>query len=151
MLYYSMIQEFQIKYLNATEPFSLTELYEFQATIGTRAPAGPALFDLKNIAVESLQMPDIRRLLIQKGSIGPTVTNISCVYVVNGTAAAAVIKAGLDFAAQTWSQHSLETLITEDFTEAASWLATILNKNKFDVYRAIDKEMAPLNVSRIDK
>ena len=152
MLHHTYLEKIGLNQLIAWEPFSLSELHHFLATPSRYEDAalksGPVLFDLRKVNVENIKMPDIRRQLIKKNQIRPDLSSFPCAYLVDGAEAFSIVSESFIYAKQIKGAASPAMFVTEDMTEAASWLSKFVGKNRFDIYRQLNAIYEPIEKTK---
>jgi len=139
MLDYTYIEKYNINFLCAREPFSLQELLQLLKTPreaddpSTRN--GPVIMDFRQVQFERMKMPDIRRHLMKKANVGGA--DFFCAYVMGSPEATSVLRTANGFSGLTGVTQKEKTFVTEEFTEAVTWISEILQENKFAVYREL--------------
>jgi len=142
MLDYTYIENFKFNYLRAREPFSLEELFLLLSTpLALDNPAmgnGPVILDFRQVRSEHIKMHDIRRHLIKKGNLCTGRTGFACAYVMGSARAASHLRVASIFSDLTDVTPEEKSFVTEDFTEAVTWIANILQVDKFAVYQEME-------------
>lgn len=148
LLHHIYLEKIGLNLLIAWEPFSLLDLQQLLTTSehydGGTKKVGPVFFDLRNVNVENIKMPDIRRQLIRKSYLGPDLSSFPCVYWVDGEEAFSIVSESFTYARQIQRTASSTMFVTKELTEAASWLSKFLGKDKFEIYRQINATYEPI-------
>ena len=149
MVEHEFLEDFGILSVRAREPFDLDQLYALVAghdgTPGKAAAGRPVLFDLREVDVSRISPHDMRRYLMKKSVLDPSVTQVSVAYLVDSVASHASVRMANTFSELAGIGKDERTCIVEDMKEAVSFLSKVVGLGE-DECAMLEERLAPADV-----
>jgi hypothetical protein len=149
MIEHEFLEEFGILSVRAYEPFDLDQLYALVAGLDdtpSAASGRPVLFDLREVDVSRIAPHEMRRFLMRKSVLDPSVTQVPVAYLVDGVLSHASVRMANTFSELAGIGSDERTCVVEDMKEAVRFLSKVVGLGEEDC-ALLEERLAPADAA----